>query len=79
MISVLAGFVTIFIGVFMVNGAKSSAASLLDKQGSTRTSSSAIRLSVRGALASQTKPVVSEQHLLKTFDDERLLISDEED
>jgi hypothetical protein len=38
MISVLVGFFTIFIGVFMVNDAKASNTSFLERQGSHRSS-----------------------------------------
>jgi hypothetical protein len=38
MISVLVGFFTIFIGVFMVNDAKASISSIMDKARASRTS-----------------------------------------
>ncbi|KAH6599860.1 hypothetical protein BASA50_002731 [Batrachochytrium salamandrivorans] len=76
MMSVLAGFSTIFIGVFMVNGAKSNAASFADKSLTRRQSLSLVpRLSVNLS----NKAVVSEHHLLKTFDEDHMGYSEEDD
>nr|KAJ3414944.1 hypothetical protein HK105_001631 [Polyrhizophydium stewartii] len=76
MISVLAGFVTIFLGVFMVNGAKSNAASFLDKSANSRSS---LSLGPRLSVNLSAKPNVSEHHLLKTFDEEHLGFSEDEE
>ena len=61
MVSVLAGFFTIFIGVFMVNDAKASHSSLLDK--SARNSA----VDPRRFLQTKTADITAEHHLLKTF------------
>ncbi|OAJ42133.1 hypothetical protein BDEG_25633 [Batrachochytrium dendrobatidis JEL423] len=77
MLSVLSGFTTIFIGVFMVNGAKSNQASFLDKSLSRRTSISLGPRLSSGSLSN--KAIVSEHHLLKTFDEDHLGFSEDDD
>eukprot|EP00842_Homolaphlyctis_polyrhiza_P006082 jgi/Hompol1/6475/HPOL_002666-RA len=78
MISVLAGFSTIFIGVFMVNSAKSSAASFLDKNPNSHSRNS-ISLAPRLSASLPHKSAISEHHLLKTFDEESLGLSEDEE
>jgi hypothetical protein len=76
MISLLSGFFTIFIGVFMVNDAKSSNASLLSKHDLSHISMHSLER-VRSSVH-VPKLAHGKFHLLKTFDEDAVYHSEDE-
>jgi hypothetical protein len=70
MISVLVGFFTIFIGVFMVNDAKASNTSFIERQGSQHRNSYQMETGYKGP--------VGEFLPLKDLDESQELSNDEE-
>lgn len=76
MASVLTGFVTIFIGVFMVNDAKIQNESLLSK--GSFISMHSISDRIRASAVQPKSPMLSEFQMLKTFDDDAVFQSEDE-
>lgn len=68
--SVLGGFLTLFIGVFMVNESKSANASLLSKRGSNVSMQSLERARMHSNIIRPVSINVPDFHLLKTTDDD---------